>query len=71
VNVVANLLFTPMFVSFGLLAGLITILVVLTTAVWLQMKTWSSAPLVFALLLPYTVGVSFALVLQASLVLLN
>jgi benzodiazapine receptor len=70
-NLVANILFTPMFTHFGLFAGFISIVVVLGTAAWLQVKTWPSIPLVFALLLPYTIWVSFALILQVSLLILN
>lgn len=71
INLVANILFTPLFTSFGLVAGLVDILIVLATAVWLQVKTWRHAWVVFVLLLPYTLWVGFASILQFSLVLLN
>lgn len=71
VNLLANLLFTPLFTAFGLWVGLVDILIVLSTAVWLQVKTWSSARIVFLLLLPYTAWVGFATILQISLLLLN
>lgn len=70
-NLVANLLFTPMLTSFGLVAGFLDILVIYSTAVWLQVKTFSPTPVVFVLLLPYTVWVSFALILQTALLILN
>jgi tryptophan-rich sensory protein len=71
INLVANILFTPLFTSFGLVAGLVDILIVLATAVWLQVKSWRHAWGVFVLLLPYTLWVGFASILQFSLVLLN
>jgi len=70
-NIIANVTFTSVLLSFGLLAGLGNIIIILGTLVYLHYRTVQSNLLVFLLLLPYTAWVSFAFVLQAALVILN
>lgn len=70
-NIIANLLFTPLELQFGLWAGTVDILIVLGTLLYLEYKIVSRSLLLFALLVPYTIWVSFATVLQVSLLVLN
>lgn len=70
-NLFFNLLFTPLELSFGLWVGTIDILLVLGTLAYLQWKLFSRSVLAFSLLLPYLLWVSFATVLQISLLFLN
>jgi len=70
-NIIANITFTAVLLSFGLVAGLINILIILATLVYIHYRTVRSDLLIFLLLLPYTAWVSFAFVLQAALIILN
>lgn len=70
-NLFFNLLFTPFELSFGLLAGTIIILAVVVTLVYLEWQLWFHSQLAFWLLLPYLLWVSFATVLQITLLFLN
>ncbi|PSO45690.1 MAG: tryptophan-rich sensory protein [Parcubacteria group bacterium SW_6_46_9] len=70
-NLVANVTFTPVLLSFGLVAGLIDILVIAGTLIYIHCQTARTDLPVFLLLLPYTAWVSFALVLQGALIILN
>ncbi len=72
INLVANLLFTP--VQFGLnnlpLASVV-ILVVLVTILWSMKAVWPYAKWVAYLQIPYLLWVSFATVLQLTITVLN
>jgi tryptophan-rich sensory protein len=71
VNLIANITFTAVLLSLGLVAGLVNILFILVTLVYIHYRTARSDLLIFLLLLPYTAWVSFALILQIALVILN
>lgn len=72
INLIANGLFTP--VQFGLnnlpLAAIV-IVVVLVTIPWLMWSIWPYAPWVALLQIPYLVWVTFATVLQITLLVMN
>ncbi len=72
INLVANLLFTP--VQFGLesLSGaFLVILIVLGTIPWAMWSVWHYSRVVAYAQIPYLLWVSFATVLQGSIVWLN
>lgn len=72
VNIIANLLFTPLQLGLNSLwPASIDILVILGTLVWLQYHCWSRARIVFWLLLPYLLWGAFATVLQLTITLTN
>jgi benzodiazapine receptor len=72
VNLVANLLFTP--IQFGLRnmpLATADILIVWATIVWMSMAVWEHHKWVAALQVPYFVWVSIATVLQLSITWMN
>ena len=72
VNIALNAAWTPLF--FGLesplLAG-IEILALLASTIWLVRTAWAVRPVIGILLVPYAVWVSFATVLNWTIVVLN
>jgi translocator protein len=72
INIVANLLFTP--VQFGLgnmPLALLVMLVVLGTIPWMMWAVWPHSRLIAYAQVPYLAWVAFATILQASIVWLN
>ena len=72
VNIALNAAWTPLFfgVEMPWLAG-VEILLLLASCVWLVRTAWAARPVAGALLVPYTAWVSFATVLNWSIVALN
>lgn len=68
---ICNLLFTPVELGMGLLAGSVVIIVALVTLLYLQVDSWYRSTLLFFLWLPYTGWVLFVTMLQISLLALN
>lgn len=73
VNVVSNLLFTP--IQFGLNSlwlAWVDILIVLISLLWIEAALWiKKGGWVFWLLLPYTLWVMFATILQSTIAVMN
>ena len=72
INIALNAAWTPLFFGVELpwLAG-VEILLLLASCVWLVRTAWAARPVAGALLVPYTAWVSFATVLNWSIVALN
>ncbi len=72
VNIVANLLFTPIQLTLqNNLLATIDILVVLGTLAYLQYKIFSLSKVIFILFLPYLLWGSFATILQVTIFFMN
>lgn len=70
-NIFFNLLFTPLEWEFGLAVGTVVIFLVLGTLGYLLYRLYGRGWVIFSLLLPYFLWVSFATLLQVSLLILN
>lgn len=71
-NLIANFAFTP--IQLGLTAlwpATIDILIVLGTLAFFEFKIWRYSKLIFFLLLPYLLWVTFAIILQIAIVFIN
>lgn len=72
VNLISNFLFTP--IQFGLQnlpLAWVDIMIVFTSLYWIEVGLWNRLRWVFWLLLPYTLWVTFATILQSTVTVLN
>lgn len=72
VNLIANLLFTP--IQLGLTAlwpASLDILVILATLAYFEYKIWRHSKTIFFLLLPYLLWGAFATILQLTITFIN
>jgi translocator protein len=72
INIIANLLFTPLQLSVqSTILATLDILIVLGTLIYLEFKFWRESKIIFLLLLPYLLWGAFATVLQVAILFLN
>lgn len=71
VNLVANLLFSPILLSGNAVGATITIFIVLGTLAYLECAFWKQSKVLFLLLLPYLLWGTFATILQSTIIFLN
>ncbi len=72
VNIVANLLFTPLQLNYAdAIYATLDIVVVLGTLLYLQFEFYKQNKIIFFLLLPYLLWGAFATVLQITIYFMN
>lgn len=71
INMMANVLYTPVLGSQNMLLASFVLLVILVTLSWFQMLVWKSSKALFVLMLPYWIWVVFATFLQLAIFFMN